>query len=82
MKNKFGYDTACIKEDVCDMAICDGKSCNHYVSKAVVENCHSLQQLKAEIAALADHVDSCGRMDNGKVWAYCISDKLRQLSAV
>ena len=45
------YDGGCIKNDVCDMAVCDSTLCNHYISKAVVENCHSLQQRYAKIAA-------------------------------
>ena len=48
-------------------------------SKRAVENCHSLQQLKAEIAALADLVDRC---DNTQGVVHDIAVRMRQLSAV
>lgn len=57
--------------------------CAERIVKLVEENCHSLQQLKAEIAALATELDDFnmhrisqfGRVDE-------IAAKMRQLSAV
>ena len=50
--------------------------------KPVVENCHSLQQLKAEIAALATQIESClGRIPSGDK-VFSLIAKMRQLSAV
>ena len=32
MKNKYGYDESCIKQDVCDMTVCDSDKCKHFVN--------------------------------------------------
>jgi hypothetical protein len=48
---------------------------------ANVENCHSLQQLKAEIAAIATQMCSTPTTDVVAYW-HEIYTKLRQLSAV
>ena len=49
--------------------------------EAVEASSNSLQQLKAEIAAVADRVsdDLCGNVGTSQRW---LIDKLRQLSAV
>jgi hypothetical protein len=61
----------------CNLAYgCENPPC----AGAVVENCHSTQQLKAEIAALANEVEA------GIIISECyiknIINRLRQLSAV
>jgi hypothetical protein len=48
---------------------------------AVEENCHSVQQLKAEIAALADTIEECFQIDGNELGLLQVN-KLRQLSAV
>jgi hypothetical protein len=49
---------------------------------AVEENCHSVQQLKAEIAALATEIESClGCIPSGDK-VFSLIAKMRQLSAV
>jgi hypothetical protein len=51
-------------------------------SKRAVENCHSVQQLKAEIAALANKLENdCDGLDAWSV--VCdVMKRMRQLSAV
>ena len=50
--------------------------------KAAVENCHSLQQLKAEIAALIPALLPLATLDNRRLGIDQIIRKMRQLSAV
>lgn len=47
------YDLTCIKNDVCDKAVCNYQHCKNRADTMEVMK-HSAQQLKAEIAALAD----------------------------
>ena len=50
-------------------------------AKAVVENCHSLQQLQAKIAALANEIE-CRTRDQVSISPSMVVERLRQLSAV
>ena len=50
--------------------------------KSVVENCHSLQQLKAEIAALIPALLPLATIDNRRLGIDQVIRKMRQLSAV
>ena len=51
-------------------------------AKAVVENCHSLQQLQAKIAALADEADKMSPVGSSIMHRWEVVQRLRQLSAV
>ena len=59
------------------------EQCEHIWNAATeyaVENCHSIQQLKAEIAALVNEFDSVAINHSQRVRDF--TRKLRQLSAV
>ena len=79
MKN----DPLCIKEDVCDMAVCDGvSSCSHAVLKTAVLAQQTINNLKAEIAALVNELNT-GINNTPAINLVClVLNKLRQLSAV
>ena len=59
------YDLTCIKNDVCDKAVCDYKDCKNRADTMEVMK-HSAQQLKLEILPLLQQ--AIGEIDGGKYY--------------